>query len=259
MVKYSIPKTVIGKSLLTTGSITYWNDDNFFSRENKDYLLSIGRSIRDVSKKVPGGLLVFFPSYEFIKNCVKFWNEDGADGNTNIWNEISQQTVICVESRKKEEFECEIKKYYNQIRAKGRAIFIAVARGKISEGLDFSDIYGRCVMVIGCAFAPKLDPKIIEKKKYLDAERIERTRLPSGKEWYILDAIRTANQAMGRVIRHKLDYGAMLLCDGRYKKNQNHISPWIRARLNRQKSYTFSEIVEELPLFYANAEEEVLH
>ena len=37
----------------------------------------------------------------------------------------------------------------------------------------------------------------------------------SGQEWYRQQAFRAVNQAVGRVIRHKDDYGAIFLCDHR--------------------------------------------
>lgn len=38
----------------------------------------------------------------------------------------------------------------------------------------------------------------------------------TGKEWYRQQASRAVNQAIGRVIRHRQDFGAILLCDTRY-------------------------------------------
>jgi hypothetical protein len=38
----------------------------------------------------------------------------------------------------------------------------------------------------------------------------------SGSAWYRQQAVRTVNQAVGRVIRHRYDYGAVLLCDERF-------------------------------------------
>lgn len=37
----------------------------------------------------------------------------------------------------------------------------------------------------------------------------------SGQEWYRQQASRAVNQAIGRVIRHREDYGAIFLCDHR--------------------------------------------
>jgi hypothetical protein len=37
-----------------------------------------------------------------------------------------------------------------------------------------------------------------------------------GEEWYVQQASRAVNQAVGRVIRHRNDYGAIILCDERF-------------------------------------------
>ena len=38
----------------------------------------------------------------------------------------------------------------------------------------------------------------------------------TGQEWYRQQATRAVNQAVGRVIRHKEDFGAIILCDNRF-------------------------------------------
>lgn len=55
----------------------------------------------------------------------------------------------------------------------------------------------------------------------------------TGKQWYELDAVRAVNQAVGRVIRHSKDFGAVLLCDCRYVNPsvQNTLSMWLRSHL----------------------------
>ena len=49
---------------------------------------------------------------------------------------------------------------------------------------------------------------------------------------YELQAYRAVNQAIGRVIRHRFDYGAIGLCDYRYAStaNFNRLSKWIRHK-----------------------------
>lgn len=37
----------------------------------------------------------------------------------------------------------------------------------------------------------------------------------TGEEWYSQQASRAINQAVGRVIRHRHDYGAIIFCDER--------------------------------------------
>ena len=51
------------------------------------------------------------------------------------------------------------------------AIIFAVCRGKISEGLDFSDDAARSVIIIGIPYPMTIDPKTILKKHYLDKNR----------------------------------------------------------------------------------------
>lgn len=55
------------------------------------------------------------------------------------------------------------------------AILFAVARGKLSEGIDFSDKSCRAVIIIGIPFAPHQDRRVIAKRQYLD--EIERTNV----------------------------------------------------------------------------------
>jgi regulator of telomere elongation helicase 1 len=45
---------------------------------------------------------------------------------------------------------------------------MGVCRGKISEGMDFSDRAARCVIVVGVPYAQMSDPKVVLKKDYLN-------------------------------------------------------------------------------------------
>jgi Rad3-related DNA helicase len=60
---------------------------------------------------------------------------------------------------------------------------------------------------------------------------------PSGR--YVQQGLRAVNQAMGRVIRHRWDYGAVLLADERFAApaNQRHLSRWLRERVTRHGSF----------------------
>lgn len=47
----------------------------------------------------------------------------------------------------------------------------------------------------------------------------------SGEEWYNQQASRAVNQAVGRVIRHRHDYGAIIFCDERFQiKNSSSLA-----------------------------------
>ena len=67
------------------------------------------------------------------------------------------------------------------------AILMGVCRGKISEGMDFSDNAARCVIMVGIPYPQITDPKVILKKHYLDDRcKVIREGVQnlSGKDWY---------------------------------------------------------------------------
>lgn len=144
------------------------------------------------------------------------------------------------------------------------AVLLAVCRGKASEGIDFSDAMCRCVMILGIPYPMLTDLKVKMRRQYLD-ERCKQqnvfnqrvrtaaargldvrsclgTDLPlasfaniesppfSGNDWYTISAYRAVNQSIGRVIRHKNDFGVILLMDERYTSpdSQRYLSRWMQ-------------------------------
>lgn len=75
-----------------------------------------------------------------------------------------------MEPKDKTSFNAAMTDYYAKIKDPGfkGAIFMGVCRGKISEGLDFADVNGRAVFIIGLPYPPLKDARIILKKRYLD-------------------------------------------------------------------------------------------
>ena len=135
---------------------------------------------------------------------------------------------------------------------------IAIYLGKISEGIDFADDRCRAVIITGLPFPPYNDPKVKLKREFLDGIRAEMMKnksngsgfktdidsrenaqscnIPSltGADYYTNQAFRAVNQAVGRVIRHKADYGAVLLLDNRFEqaKYQIGLSKWLRPHID---------------------------
>jgi regulator of telomere elongation helicase 1 len=61
---------------------------------------------------------------------------------------------------------------------------MAVCQGRISEGIDFSDAEGRCVVVIGIPFAPAKDPRVLCKRQVLDERCRAGLGTLSGQQWW---------------------------------------------------------------------------
>ena len=49
---------------------------------------------------------------------------------------------------------------------------MGVCRGRISEGLDFSDNAARCVLLVGIPYPQMADPIVILKKEYLQKKAV---------------------------------------------------------------------------------------
>lgn len=111
-------------------------------------------------------------------------------------------------------------------------MLVCVCRGKLSEGIDFADDAARAIFVVGVPYPCVNDPRVVQKKEYLDLKVKEEPNLElNGERWYKLQASRTVNQAIGRVIRHIRDFGAVFLCDMRYSSQSTiGISKWMRDR-----------------------------
>ncbi|XP_049866714.1 regulator of telomere elongation helicase 1 homolog [Pectinophora gossypiella] len=225
-------------------------NSNYQNRDNPKYISSLGRTILSFSRVIPDGLLVFFPSYPIMSKCQEMWQSEG------IWSNINNIKPIFVEPQRKDTFNSIINDYYSKISDPSTrgACFMAVCRGKVSEGLDFADMNGRAVIITGLPFPPLKDPRIILKKKYLEELRVKEKDFLSGDEWYSLEATRAVNQAIGRVIRHQNDYGAILLCDTRFNspKLKGQLSAWLRGHI--KVSNKFGETVSEICRFFKNAE-----
>ncbi|XP_052867380.1 regulator of telomere elongation helicase 1 homolog [Anopheles cruzii] len=224
-------------------------NSSYNNRNNPEYVLSLGRTVLACCPVIPNGLLVFFPSYTLLNKCAEEWQKSG------IWAQINRRKAIFIEPRGKDSFNSTMNEYYAKIndpQTKG-AIFMAVCRGKVSEGLDFSDNNGRAVMITGLPFPPLMDARVVLKKQYLNVNRTRENEMITGDEWYSLEAARAVNQAIGRVIRHRHDFGAILLCDARFQNSyqQMQLSSWIRGHLNGATSGGgFGVVIGELARFF---------
>jgi fanconi anemia group J protein len=189
---------------------------------------AVGQIILNMCSTVPDGLLVFFPSYAMLEKLISRWKETG------IMEEMKRSKAFVQEPRSggAEALKKTMEEYYEGINSNKGGLFFAVCRGKVSEGLDFSDRNARGVIIVGIPFPNLKDSKVDAKKRYNDAGS-KSLGLLTGGQWYEQQAFRALNQALGRCIRHKNDWGAILLADERFKnpRLQGSLSRWIRSNL----------------------------
>ncbi|KAK0079878.1 hypothetical protein PV325_000708 [Microctonus aethiopoides] len=236
--------------ILSQGPDGHQLNSSYNTRNDPKYISTLGRTIYNFSCLIPDGLLVFFPSYPIMKKCHDDWQ------STGLWSTIAQKKPIYVESQSKDGFGHVMNEFYKKIQdpaARG-AIFLAVCRGKVSEGLDFADANGRAVLITGLPYPPMMDPRVLLKQRYLDEMRLKDKQALSGQQWYQLEASRAVNQAVGRIIRHINDYGAIILCDCRFNNAnfKQHLSAWLRPCVKNFSN--FGMVTKQLRDFFKNAE-----
>lgn len=88
-------------------------------------------------------------------------------------NEIDHVKKLLKEPKDSSRYQLVMEEYYSNIfesddQASSGAILMSVCRGRISEGLDFSDNAARCVIVVGIPYPQMTDPRIVLKKDYLE-------------------------------------------------------------------------------------------
>lgn len=210
---------VIERHQMMVGVVTKAPDgatlnSSYATRFTTEYMSGLGNAIVNFSRIVPNGLLVFFPSYPVMNKCLEHWQ------NCGTWSRLEQHKPLFAEPKGKGDFIETMERFYEKINDPNynAATFFAVCRGKVSEGLDFADVNGRAVVITGLPFPPKMDAKVRLKMNFLDESLRsgKSSKGLSGREWYRQQASRAVNQAVGRVIRHKQDFGAILLCDARF-------------------------------------------
>lgn len=183
--------------------------------------------------------------------------------NTKLYNEIDKIKTIFFEIKSNgknfnkmiNEYRNSIADPYNKTNSRSGAIFFAVYRGKVSEGINFSDNYCRSVIAIGIPYQNFGSYDVSLKLKYQD----ENGKKLSSRDWYSEDAFRSINQAVGRCIRHKYDYGSIILIDKRYNEVnfQKMLSKWYSKYL---RSYNeIDGVINELDVFYSEVLKEELN
>ena len=88
--------------------------------------------------------------------------------------------------------------YYVCIDGGQSSVLFAVCRGKVSEGINFSDTYCRAIVIVGIPFPSTVDRQIALKKEFQNKASLSNPVLVNGNTWYNQQAFRAINQAVGR-------------------------------------------------------------
>lgn len=207
--------------IVTKGSDQVSISSRFEIRNDPSVVRNYGSLLIEFSKITPDGMVVFFPSYLYMESIISMWQTMG------VLDEVWKYKLILVETPDAQETSLALETYRKACSNGRGAVLLSVARGKVSEGIDFDHHYGRTVLMIGIPF------------QYTES-RILKARLEFMRDNYQIrendylsfDAMRHAAQCLGRVLRGKDDYGIMVLADRRFSRKKNQLPKWIAQALN---------------------------
>ncbi|KAJ5082355.1 hypothetical protein N7532_011398 [Penicillium argentinense] len=206
--------------IVTRGSDQAQVSSSFGIRNDPGVVRNYGTLVTEFARVTPDGVVVFFPSYLYMESIISMWQGMG------ILDQIWNYKLIMVETPDAQESSLALETYRTACCNGRGAILFCVARGKVSEGIDFDHHYGRAVLCIGVPF------------QYTES-RILKARLEFLRENYRIrendflsfDAMRHAAQCLGRVLRGKDDYGVMVLADRRFERKRPQLPKWINQAM----------------------------
>ena len=224
VVQESYPMTLARRSFLpmivTRGSDQVPVSSGFQVRNEPSVVRNYGNILTEFSRLTPDGMVVFFPSYLYMESIISMWQGMG------ILDEVWKYKLILVETPDAQETSLALETYRTACCNGRGAILLCVARGKVSEGIDFDHQYGRTVLCIGVPFQ-YTESRILKAR----LEFLRETYRIRENDFLSFDAMRHAAQCLGRVLRGKDDYGIMVLADKRFLRKRNQLPKWINEAI----------------------------
>uniref|UniRef100_A0A8V0YEE1 ATP-dependent DNA helicase DDX11 n=1 Tax=Gallus gallus TaxID=9031 RepID=A0A8V0YEE1_CHICK len=246
-----IPPENILPIILCSGPSNQQLEFTYQTRDLPQMMDETGRILCNLCNVVPGGVVCFFPSYDYEKQVYAHWEKTG------LLTRLATKKKIFQEPKKANQVEQVLAEYAKCIKrcsqAGGQmtgALLLSVVGGKMSEGINFSDDLGRCVIMVGMPYPNIKSPELQEKMTWLD-KTMPRSASQAPSRVLIENlCMKAVNQSIGRAIRHQKDYASILLLDHRYARPAilNKLPQWIRERI--QVKPAFGSAFAELRKFH---------
>ncbi|XP_051239481.1 ATP-dependent DNA helicase DDX11 [Dicentrarchus labrax] len=235
-----IPPENILPLVLCSGPSGQELDFTFQNRDSPRMMDETGRILSNICNVVPGGVVCFFPSYEYSRRIISHWEASGALAR------LANKKKIFQEPKKANQVEQVLSEFSRCIQRCAvdsggltGALLFSVVGGKMSEGINFSDDLGRCVVMVGMPYPNIKSPELQEKMAYLDKHLPHSGGRSPGQALIENLCMKAVNQSIGRAIRHRGDYSSMVLCDRRYSRpaTLSKLPTWIKDRTSTHTTF----------------------
>lgn len=216
---FTLARTSICPIIAARGNDQVSMTSKFESREDIAVIRNYGNLLVEMSSIVPDGIVCFFTSYTYMETIVANWYEQG------IIDNIQKNKLLFIETPDAAETSVALYNYQRACENGRGAILLSVARGKVSEGIDFDHHYGRAVIMFGIPYVYTQSRILKARLEYLrDQFQIREN------DFLTFDAMRHAAQCVGRAMRGKTDYGIMVFADKRFARadKRGKLPKWIQ-------------------------------
>ncbi|POS82814.1 hypothetical protein EPUL_004116, partial [Erysiphe pulchra] len=252
-----IPKSNLLAWNLSKGPSGQDFEFTFRHRSNNNMIDDLGRAILNICQVVPDGVIVFFPSYHYLTSVLTRWTS-GQESGISLLKRIETKKHVFQESKDVSVDEV-LQNYAQAIDSGSGGLLLSVVGGKMSEGINFSDALGRCVVIVGLPYPNINSAEWKAKIEYIENSHNQRIhaqfsidrnltqKAPAhpekaenklgakdvSRDFYENACMRAVNQSIGRAIRHKGDYAAIVMIDKRFgaERIKNKLPGWIKEGL----------------------------
>ncbi|KAI8926822.1 hypothetical protein BC831DRAFT_455121 [Entophlyctis helioformis] len=214
----TLTRTCFLPLIVTRGSDQVPVSSKFEVRNDIAVVRNYGNILLEFAKITPDGLVCFFPSYLYMESIVAAWNDLG------MLQELLKLKLVFIETPDGTETSIALENYRMACDNGRGAVLLSVARGKVSEGVDFDHNYGRAVILFGIPYQYTESRILKARLEYLrDNNKIREN------DFLTFDAMRHGAQCVGRVLRGKTDYGLMVFADKRFARQdkRSKLPKWI--------------------------------
>lgn len=237
-----VPPSNVLLQCLARGPTGQLLDFRYKSRSTNEVCDELGRTLIQLCKAAPCGVVIFLPSYSYETQLVRRWKKIG------LWQELRAVKKVHREPKSSQHVEASLRAYATD--ADEGAVLLSVVGGKMSEGINFSNDMARCVIVVGLPYPDITDPELNEKMSALDSSA---DTTITGQAYYQNLCLRAVNQSVGRSIRHANDYAAIVLIDRRYTADSriwSGLPNWLKKGRKWHEDLSVAQRLVEMNEFF---------
>jgi DNA excision repair protein ERCC-2 len=133
----TLARPVICPMIVARGNDQVSISSRYETRDDIAVIRNYGLLVVEMASTVPDGIVCFFTSYSYMESTVSNWYIQG------IIEQILKYKLLFVETQDSLETSLAMFNYTKACENGRGAVLFAVARGKVSEGIDFDNHLGR--------------------------------------------------------------------------------------------------------------------